>query len=273
MFKWFPAVFAENGDTETIPNNSQLDNRVSFEEGYTPSYDLPLTDPASLPIERDNFNSLMNCLTGNIKNQHQNTYADWVPASDNEGEDVLYPFGAKVRFNDGVNGAIVYEVVNQEGTTAQPAMDSSDWVADNRAFLRLVIADIAYPVGSSIITTDPRNPAEYLNIGTWVLDLQGRALIGAGNYTDLNGDTRSFPVDSITGEFRHTLTVPELPDHSHTLTDAGNNDDGDNGGFDVGGIDDGGGSGAMVNTNSAGGNSPHNIMQPSQAKLIWTRTA
>lgn len=68
----------------------------------------------------------------------------------------------------------------------------------------------AHPVGSYFITEEDRNPAEILGLGgvsTWV-KLEGRVLLGASS---------AYPVGSEGGEAMHTLTVTEMPSHSHSL--------------------------------------------------------
>jgi len=54
-----------------------------------------------------------------------------------------------------------------------------------------------------------------------------------GSHTDVNDDTRTFALGDISGEYRHQLTIPEMPEHTHTIDSSGahghnlvtNNDD------------------------------------------------
>ena len=79
-----------------------------------------------------------------------------------------------------------------------------------------MMLDVSYPVGSIYITTDLKNPAETLG-GEWVSYGEGRTLIGAGTGTDTNNEERTFAVNDTGGEYKHTLTINEMPSHKHNL--------------------------------------------------------
>lgn len=74
----------------------------------------------------------------------------------------------------------------------------------------------AYPVGSIYMSMKSDNPSTIFG-GTWSAIGQGRVLIGAGSGTDTNDVSKSFTVGSTGGEYEHTLTVDEMPSHSHTV--------------------------------------------------------
>lgn len=65
---------------------------------------------------------------------------------------------------------------------------------------------VAYPVGSIYMSVNSTNPSQLFG-GTWVALNEGRVLIGAGT---------SYPAGSTGGEATHTLTVNEMPSHSHS---------------------------------------------------------
>lgn len=75
------------------------------------------------------------------------------------------------------------------------------------------IANI-YPVGSIYLSTNETNPGTFLG-GTWESYGQGRTLIGAGEGTDTNGTRQNFLAGTTGGEYAHTLTVSEMPSHTH----------------------------------------------------------
>lgn len=62
----------------------------------------------------------------------------------------------------------------------------------------------SHPIGSIYMTINEVNPSVLFG-GTWEL-LKDRFLVGAGN---------SYQVGEIGGEATHTLTVDEMPNHSH----------------------------------------------------------
>lgn len=123
------------------------------------------------------------------------------------------------------------------------------------------LLDMIYPIGSIYASVNATSP-ETLFGGTWE-QIKGRFLLGAS--TD-------YPAGSVGGEATHTLTVAEMPSHTHTDgTDPTN------------GISatTGGGTSAVVYwdsasgraTSAAGGGAAHNNMPPYFAVYIWKRTA
>lgn len=67
------------------------------------------------------------------------------------------------------------------------------------------ILDIIYPVGSIYITNIEITPASLFG-GSWEEISEGCSLIGAGS---------SYAANQIYGNNTHTLTVSEMPAHSH----------------------------------------------------------
>lgn len=125
-----------------------------------------------------------------------------------------------------------------------------------------------FPIGISIITQDPRNPAEYLGFGSWDRDLEGRALVGySSDVTSASPDWVK-QVNREFGEYDHVLTVDEMPAHDH-----------DNGIIYSGkGLIEGYTQDApaadnfsLSRTTAVGNGQPHNNVQPSKTKMIWTR--
>lgn len=122
------------------------------------------------------------------------------------------------------------------------------------------------PVGSIYTNrVDSRNPSIILGYGTWTA-LPGTVIVGVGTYTDVNGEARVFPANSSGGEYSHTLTINEIPPHTHIMPFGSN--------------ETGGGSTRSSNnfignraTSSAGGGQPHNNIQPYITAYVWERIA
>ena len=69
-----------------------------------------------------------------------------------------------------------------------------------------------YPVGSVYVSiTDSRNPADILGFGTWEALPAGYGLVAQGTATAEDGSTLTFTAGEKSGEFKHQLTVGELP--------------------------------------------------------------
>lgn len=131
-----------------------------------------------------------------------------------------------------------------------------------------VFAKPQFPVGYIIMTISGANPGTYLG-GTWERWGAGRAIVGVDT-----SDTDFSTAEKTGGEKAHKLTKDEMPSHQHTLTGAPYNSAGpanvNNGGSGyasgVGKVDYGG-------AEAAGGDKPHNNLQPYITCFIWKRTA
>lgn len=122
-----------------------------------------------------------------------------------------------------------------------------------------------WPVGSIYISVNNTNPSTYFG-GTWEAFGTGRCLVGV--------DTSQSEFNTVMktgGEKKHTLTVNEMPSHSHTLkysdfdTAFGGNylTSGKKSSYRT----------STVSINDTGGGSPHNNLQPYITVYMWKRTA
>lgn len=121
-----------------------------------------------------------------------------------------------------------------------------------------------YPVGSIYISVNSTSPANLFG-GSWT-QLKDRFLLGAGS-TYTNGSTG--------GEASHTLTVNEMPSHSHpqyvTVSSGGSlsaNCDYDS--YSSGKARK---SAQNVSTGNTGGGNSHNNMPPYLVVYMWKRTS
>lgn len=72
-----------------------------------------------------------------------------------------------------------------------------------------------YPVGSVYVSlTNSANPADILGFGTWEALPAGYGLVAQGTATAEDGSTLTFTAGEKSGEFKHQLTVGELPTES-----------------------------------------------------------
>lgn len=101
-------------------------------------------------------------------------------------------------------------------TTMKTAIDNlnSDVATNKTAIdnLKTQILEAVYPVGSVYVSiTDSRNPADILGFGTWEALPAGYGLVAQGTATAEDGSTLTFTAGKKSGEFKHQLTVGELP--------------------------------------------------------------
>lgn len=131
----------------------------------------------------------------------------------------------------------------------------------------IAMADViaCYPVGSVLITTTDTNPGTIIG-GTWTA-IEGKFLLAQSN---------SHPAGETGGAEKVTLTVNQIPEHVHNLSNLLKNSGGtDNIGWtgyafknsSVHPLED------VINTKSAGGGQAHNNMPPYVAVYVWERTA
>ncbi len=121
-----------------------------------------------------------------------------------------------------------------------------------------MIVNTIYPVGSIYISTAAANPAD-LFTGTQWEAIQDRFLLAAST---------SHPAGQMDGEETHTLTIDEMPSHTHQITFANSalasgtarrtpqTHDQD-----------------RMETLPTGGGQPHNNMPPYLAVYMWKRTS
>ena len=128
-----------------------------------------------------------------------------------------------------------------------------------------------YKVGDIFLSFNATNPATVKGYGTWVLVSSGRTLVGVdAAQTEFN------TVRKTGGAKTHTLTVAEMPAHSHTsidrimIWDAGKAGlSGPASGTQY--AQSSGWGGSVVNNTGGGG--AHNNLQPYLTCYIWERTA
>ena len=131
--------------------------------------------------------------------------------------------------------------------------------------LRTHMLETIYPVGSIYIKAGvATNPGTLLGFGTWTAFGTGRTIVGVDS-----SDTDFDAVRETGGSKTHTLTVSEIPSHTHSITvyNESGSPDGDVGG------DSSSTSLGTVNTAATGGGNAHTIVQPYITAYMWRRTA
>ena len=138
-----------------------------------------------------------------------------------------------------------------------------------------------FPVGAVYITYDKKNPGNFLG-GTWERFGQGRTLVGEGTGND-GSTSMSFTTSSQGGEYKHLLSLNEMPSHAHRphdwdiITAYGGN----TGFYNMTYLGDNNRTGVFnpfihdYDKNRygsyVGNNEPHNIVQPYTTVFFWRR--
>lgn len=127
-----------------------------------------------------------------------------------------------------------------------------------RDFMRTISVQ-AFPVGSIFISVVATNPATTLGYGTWTAFGAGRTLVGFDS-----GQTEFDTVEETGGAKTHTLTIAEMPAHTHDANNFG-------GASGAWGVTAGASYGTV--SGSTGGGGSHNNLQPYIVTYFWKRTA
>jgi len=175
--------------------------------------------------------------------------------------------GSTPTLSSGITGAevktligVVEPAITSDGST--PSLGSGITAASVIALLGASLGLTAYPVGAIFTSVVATSPATLFG-GTWEAIGAGKVLVGI-DASDTDFDT----VEATGGAKTHTLTVDELPAHTHNFTamqDTGNSVN-RTGGGDLGAP-------GTVATASTGGDTAHTIVQPFLVVHMWKRTA
>lgn len=138
-----------------------------------------------------------------------------------------------------------------------------------------------FPVGAVYITYDNNNPGNFLG-GTWERFGQGRTLVGEGTGND-GSTSMSFTANQVGGEYKHLLSLNEMPSHAHRphdwdiITAYGGN----TGLYNMTYLGDNNRSGTFIPFihdydknrygSYVGNNEAHNVIQPYTTVFFWKR--
>ena len=160
----------------------------------------------------------------------------------------------------------LFEVIN-----AYVPTKTSELTNDSGFITAADIGNALYPVGSIYMSVNNTNPSTFFG-GTWEAWGAGKVPVGVDT-----ADTDFNAVEKTGGEKTHTLTVNEMPKHSHSLPTFYSNPEKENitfadSAFNADKASDGNVSngGQVIST---GGGQAHNNLQPYITCYMWKRTA
>lgn len=152
-------------------------------------------------------------------------------------------------------------------TTASTGTDTTqiattEFVNNSIDAIPAVDLSTVYPVGSIYMNaSNGTNPATLIGFGTWVAFGAGRVPVGIDS-----GDTDFDTAEETGGAKTHTLTVDELPAHTHSVPNSGSQNNSFDSGTTVG-------NDVTGTSGSTGGDQAHNNLQPYIVVYMWKRTA
>lgn len=161
--------------------------------------------------------------------------------------------------NDG-NGNNIVNTYATKAELSTAKTEASNTYATKTELANAANFDKIYPIGSIYMSVNSTEPSTLFG-GTWER-LGGRFLLGADN---------TYTAGSTGGEAEHTLTIAEMPAHSHSLKIASTLDpQAHNTALEASRTYSWG---EDMNTLLTGSTSPHNNMPPYLAVYMWKRTA
>lgn len=210
-----------------------------------------------------------------FEEETRNNFADVNAALD--GKQDLLTAGANITIADGVISASSAGYVGSENIE----IDGNVILAKDLVSIQdigSIVVDVMHPVGSIIFRDDNVNPATLFPGTVWE-EIKGKFLLGHDD-TEYFGQEK-YPIGTTGGSDTHTISIPELPSHSHDLTDGGSVlGIGTNSAETTAGFTSASSGGLWANTNkhrtsiaAKGGGMPMNIMPPYLVVSIWKRTA
>jgi len=147
-------------------------------------------------------------------------------------------------------------------TTSTTQIATTAFVQQEISAIPAVDLSTVYPVGSIYMNaSDATNPATLIGFGTWVAFGAGRVPVGIDS-----GDTDFDTAEETGGAKTHTLTVDEIPAHTHSVPNSGSQNNSFDSGTTVG-------NDVTGTSGSAGGGQAHNNLQPYIVVYMWKRTA
>lgn len=135
--------------------------------------------------------------------------------------------------------------------------------ATNLMAMQKGLLELVFPIGATYITQTNVNPSTLLGFGTWERS-KGKVFVG------LDEDDADFnAIGKTGGEKTHTLTIDEMPKHSHSGTPAYYR------AVNVEmAVETNTQTGTQGYTSENGGNQPHNNVQPYEVVgYMWIRRA
>jgi hypothetical protein len=121
-------------------------------------------------------------------------------------------------------GASISGSVSVDGSVSATATVSATnmIIADNlsiKGFATLI--DYLYPIGSVYINATDTDPATRFG-GNWDKIADGRFIVGVGNGTDANGDSKSFGFENNAGVYSASIGASNIPPHYHYVANSDN---------------------------------------------------
>ena len=190
--------FAQNGAKATIPETTTSLGVASLSQGFPTETQLPLAD-GGVPPRRIDVNGALYMLSTFAMYQQTGGKFTWSSELDYDVPCIIY-YNSNLWWCVQANGLSTNIV--------EPGTNRAYWIP----FKEFVSSPLdAYPVGAYYISSESTSP-EVLFGGTWVR-VQDRMILAAGT---------AYTAGSTGGSATKTLSVANMPAHSHSCSSTGN---------------------------------------------------
>ena len=190
--------FAQNGAKATIPETTTSLGVASLSQGFPTETQLPLAD-GGVPPRRIDVNGALYMLSTFAMYQQTGGKFTWSSELDYDVPCIIY------------HNSNLWWCVQSNGLSTnivEPGTNRAYWIP----FKEFVSSPLdAYPVGAYYISSEPTSPATLFG-GTWVR-VENRMILAAGS---------SYTAGSTGGSATKTLSVANMPTHSHSCSSIGN---------------------------------------------------
>lgn len=109
MAKFFKYAFGQAGILTPIPNDTQIDGSISYEQGFSTDYTLnPQFDPVTakeVPLAQTN--QYLNDITGAVQQYQTKGFPDFITSVDNDGVPYPYAINSYVRYNNEIYFSLI----------------------------------------------------------------------------------------------------------------------------------------------------------------------
>jgi hypothetical protein len=203
-----PVPFATSGLKNLIPVPTAFGGAASMTNGFPAETMTPIVAGGTPPAGQD-MNGILHQLS---------SHSVWLNAGGQYRFDAAlataiggYPAGAVLQTDDGLSAY----VSTIDHNTHDLNTDQTGW----KAYAGQALAQLMQlPVNTIVEIDEILTAAQFatkIGYGTWAVYGAGRVVIGAGETTDVRGETLTFAVGDALGEFKHVQTDAELAKHSH----------------------------------------------------------
>jgi microcystin-dependent protein len=212
-----PVPFATSGLKNVIPVPTAFGGAASMTNGFPAETMTPIVAGGTPPAGQD-MNGILHQLS---------SHSVWLNAGGMYRFDAAlaaaiggYSAGAVLQTDDGLSAYVSTVDGNMINPNAANPTGWNPW--SGRALALLTRKESELPIHTIISIYEVLTVAQFaqrMGYGTWAVFSAGRVVIGAGQTTDVRGETLTFGVGDFAGEFKHEQTEAELAQHNHT-TDA-----------------------------------------------------